>query len=193
MAEFTNEAKQHFPLQDIKSVLALFRSELTGDTEPNLVMLSVVIGMIENSLTSNRAAATTQQHAGGAETEQSNRAGIEPIFPVIELPNVEALYTKFETQIKGSVDLSKFKSDYATRDLVKLVSDIIWNSLSRYHYKERAHLQSLFSFLTGKVQYSGSWYSHRCTCTHDASMHKTYTNPRGWVCECGMGGCMQYY
>ena len=146
MAAFRDEAKQQFPLQDISSVVALFKSELTSDAEPNLALLSVVTGMIENSLTSNRAAAAT--HAN--DSDQANRAGIEPIFPVIELPNVEALYCKFETQMKGSVDLSEYKSDYATRDLVKKVSDIIWGSLSRGHYKERAHLQSLFSFLTGK-------------------------------------------
>ena len=148
MAAFTDQAKQHFPLQDIKSVVALFRSELTSDTEPNLGMLSVVTGMIENSLTSNRAAAAAT-HAGN-DSDVNQLAGIEPIFPVIELPSVEALYTKFETQMKGSVDLSEYKSDYATRDLVKKVSDIVWGSLSRGHYKERAHLQSLFSYLTGK-------------------------------------------
>ena len=38
---------------------------------------------------------------------------------------------------------------YATRELVKRVSDVIWNSLTRSYYKDRAHLQSVYSYLTG--------------------------------------------
>ncbi|XP_033628737.1 menin-like [Asterias rubens] len=146
MAGIRDPAKQCFPLQEIKSVVSLFRSELTDTSEPNLAMLSIVAGMIENVLTSNRGASSAAGEAVGA---VNNTVGIEPIFPVVELPNVEALYCKFETQIKGSVDLSDYKPGYATRSLIKKVSDIVWSSLTRSYYKEKAHLQSLFSLLTG--------------------------------------------
>ncbi|XP_071512112.1 menin-like [Diadema antillarum] len=142
MAGIRDETRKLFPVDNIRSVLEIFRSELSGDHEPNLAFLSVVVGMVENILTSNRASA----HGQAAD---ENRMCIEPIFPVIELPNVEALFAKFETQVKGSVDLSNHKSQYATRDMVKKVSDIIWSSLSRAYYRDRAHLQSLFSYLTG--------------------------------------------
>lgn len=147
MAGIRDPAKQCFPLQEIKSVVSLFRSELTDTSEPNLAMLSIVAGMIENVLTSNRGASSAAGEAVGA---VNNTVGIEPIFPVVELPNVEALYCKFETQIKGSVDLSDYKPGYATRSLIKKVSDIVWSSLTRSYYKEKAHLQSLFSLLTGE-------------------------------------------
>ncbi|XP_071833078.1 menin-like [Apostichopus japonicus] len=147
MATITDKARSYFPLQSVDDVVTLFRSELqeSGDEvrdtqEPNLTLLSVVVGMVENILTANKPA----QHG-----KEDHRIGITPIFPVIELPNVETLCQKFETQIKGSVDLSNYKPDFATRDLIKKVSDIVWSSLTRSFYKDRAHLQSLFSYLTG--------------------------------------------
>jgi hypothetical protein len=29
------------------------------------------------------------------------------------------------------------------------VADIIWNTLSKSHYKDKPHLQSIYSYLTG--------------------------------------------
>ena len=70
--------------------------------------------------------------------------------PPVELHIVEALCAKFESVIKGYCDLSLFKEgQFATRSLVKRVSDIIWNTLSKAQYKDRAHLQSIYSYLTG--------------------------------------------
>merc|ERR1719158_1823833 len=70
--------------------------------------------------------------------------------PPVELHIVEALCSKFESVIKGYCDLSLFKEgQFATRSLVKRVSDIIWNTLSKAQYKDRAHLQSIYSYLTG--------------------------------------------
>ncbi|CAH1262015.1 MEN1 [Branchiostoma lanceolatum] len=138
MAGFRDEDKRHFPLQDIKSVVELFRSQLSCSVEPNLALLSVTLGYIENVLTNNRAL-----------NKVDSGANLEPIFPVVELAPVEALYHKFVCQIKGSVDLSQFTHGVATRDLVKKVSDVIWSSLSRSYHTDRAHLQSLYSYLTG--------------------------------------------
>lgn len=74
---------------------------------------------------------------------------LQPIFPIIEWETIDALRTKFVTQIKSAVDLSLYPDRYASRELVKKVSDVIWGGLTRAFYKDRAHLQSLFSFLTG--------------------------------------------
>ncbi|XP_033121374.1 menin-like, partial [Anneissia japonica] len=144
MAGFRNDAKRLFPLQDIQAVVKLFRSELTTDDhEPNLAMLSLIAGIVENALTSNRANNTVMM--GGVDESRT----LETIFPVIQLSYVEAFLAKFESQIKGSVDLSEHKSQFATRDMVKKISDVVWSSLSRGHYKDKAHLQTIFSYLTG--------------------------------------------
>ncbi|CAL1526883.1 unnamed protein product [Lymnaea stagnalis] len=137
MAGFRDPAKKHFPLTDISSVINLFKEQLEGPDEPNLALLSIVLGCIENTLTLNRAISTNED----------DRL-LRPIFPVVDLSTVDALYTKFETLVKGSVDLTKYTGTFSSRELVKKISDVIWSSLSR-SFKDKAHLQSLYSFLTG--------------------------------------------
>lgn len=149
-----SEVKRLFPLKHISSVLALFKSQLSSPKEPNLALLSIVVGAIENQLTVNRVVATKdpQLETQTVDTDDHVHDGaLQPIFPVIDWHSTEALHSKFSTLIKGSVDLSEFKRNkHATRELVKKVSDIVWGSLTRSCYKDRAHLQSLFSYLTGK-------------------------------------------
>ena len=45
-----------FPLDTVGKVTDLFRIELTSDEEPNLVLLSIITGCIENNLTLARKA-----------------------------------------------------------------------------------------------------------------------------------------
>ncbi|KAK6181370.1 hypothetical protein SNE40_009236 [Patella caerulea] len=139
MAGFRDREKQHFPLESSQAVVDLFIDQLENSDGPNLALLSIVIGAVENKLTVNRNVSAT--------TDRSRI--LEPIFPVIELSMVEALYTKFVTDVKSGVDMSLYRKDIATRELVKRVSDIIWSRLTRSYYKDKAHLQSLYSYLTG--------------------------------------------
>lgn len=154
MAGFREREKQHFPLQSIQDVVDLFKDQMNDSDEPNLALLSIVLGAIENALTVNRALSGEVDHS----------KTLEPIFPVIELETVEALYEKFVTHVKRSVDLTKYPCETATRELVKLVSDVIWSSLTRSFYKDKAHLQSLYSFLTGKKRTKLSIYDLRILC-----------------------------
>ena len=139
MAGFREKDKRHFPLQNIQSVVNLFRDQLENNEQPNLTLLSIVLGAIENTLTVNRAISQD------IDVEKN----LQPIFPVIDLSTVEALYEKFVALVQGSVDLTAYEDRYSNRDLVKRVSDVIWGQLPRSYYKDKAHLQSLFSFLTG--------------------------------------------
>ena len=140
MAGFHERDKQHFPLQNIQSVVKLFRQQLDGEHEPDLALLSIVLGVIEHNLTVHRQLLPS-----------SSEEADESFFPSVSLSVVEALYQRFTTHVKASVDLTQYRTDYATRDLVKKVSDVIWNSLTRSYYKDRAHLQSLYSFVTGEL------------------------------------------
>ncbi|XP_064624012.1 menin-like [Lineus longissimus] len=139
MAGFRDREQQYFPLQDSEAVIRLFKYQLENTDDPNLALLSIIVGCIENTLTVNRA----------FPQDVDSSKSLEPIFPVIEIVTVEALYSKFVSQIKGAVDLTRYKSGYATRELVKRVSDVIWSNLTRSYYKDKAHLQSLYSYLTG--------------------------------------------
>ena len=137
MVGFLEEDKGLFPLQSISSVVQIFQNQLENSVEPDLALLSIVVGAIENSLTCNRNFVTEEAAAYD-----------EPKLPPVDFQTAEAMYTKFHSIIKGAVDLSVYNTKYATRELVKRVSDIIWNSLTRSYYKDRAHLQSLYSYLT---------------------------------------------
>jgi menin len=130
---------EHFPLADVASIVRLFRQQLEKP-EPDLALLSIVVGTVENSLTCSRPAGFEELELPSSDTVR---------LPPVELHITEALYEKFQAILKGSVDLSLYETRFATRELVKKVSDVIWNSLTRRHYNERAHLQSIYSYLTG--------------------------------------------
>lgn len=143
MAGLERVNRQLFPLRDISSVVELFRDEIEKSADPDLALLSIVSGAVENSLTCNRS---TVAKDAKDETDDYVSGDFELEFRI-----VDALYSQFRSIILGSVDLSAYGDcKYATRELVKKVSDVIWNSLSRSYYKDRAHLQSVYSYLTGK-------------------------------------------
>lgn len=142
MAGLRQLDRRIFPLQDIASVQRVFKKELDGKPEPDLALLSIIVGAVENSMTCNRTYPETSEN----DVFEDPPKHLAPV----EYNIVEALYNKFHSIIKGTVDLSVFgEQKYATRELVKRVSDVIWNSLTRSYYKDRAHLQSLYSYLTG--------------------------------------------
>jgi len=166
MARFTDEDKKHFPLRSTDAVVALFREQLQERTEPNLTLLSIVLGALENCLTLNRgqtirspsqkvdsdvaAEQTVVPEAPSSETtadKLNKRCTIG--LPALQLSVVEALYEHFVTIVKGSVDLSSHTEKYSSAAVVKKVSDIIWGALTRTFYKDRPHLQTIFTLLTG--------------------------------------------
>uniref|UniRef100_A0A8B9V015 Menin n=1 Tax=Anas zonorhyncha TaxID=75864 RepID=A0A8B9V015_9AVES len=141
--------KALFPLCSVGAVVRLFEAELR-QPEPDLVLLSLVLGFVEHFLAVNRVLPT---NVPGLSFEA--RPGPDPhslaYFPVAELSIVAALYARFTAQIRGAVDLSLYPrpEGFSSRELVRKVADVIWNSLSRSYFKDRAHIQSLFSFITG--------------------------------------------
>ncbi|NXR26604.1 MEN1 protein, partial [Cinclus mexicanus] len=159
--------KALFPLRSVAAVVRLFEAELR-QPEPDLVLLSLVLGFVEHFLAVNRVLPT---NVPGLTFE--SRPGPDPqtrlYFPVAELSIVAALYARFTAQIRGAVDLSLYPrpDGCSSRELVRKVSDVIWNSLSRSYFKDRAHIQSLFSFITGEEGSRGvsgggwwGWGSH---------------------------------
>lgn len=196
-----------FPLKSISDVVQLFKVHLETAKEPDLTLLSIVTGIIENTLTgkcsANSLAAITDTAAS-----LNNNNNAEPInnngnvdnnssstsnsavteskvkveessdnistapnctnFPIVTFETVKTLYEKFMKIISligpckrvGVKEVKKTSRSasaatattaiapaYATREIIKQVSDVIWNSLIRSTYKDRAHLQSLYSYL----------------------------------------------
>ena len=78
------------------------------------------------------------------------------IEPQIDWHVVEALYAKFDAVFTNYCEVSLLEKaqkidaeNYDVRRLIKHVADIIWNTLSKAQYKDRPHLQSIYSYLTG--------------------------------------------
>ncbi|KAI4463981.1 menin [Holotrichia oblita] len=136
MAGFIDRDKVLFPLKNISSVVEIFKNQLESNHEPDLALLSIIAGAVENSLTC-RSNVSIQV--------------VEPkTLPILELHTIEDLYNKFHAIMKGAIDVSKSENKVCTRETIKKVSDVVWNSLTRSYYKDRAHLQSLYSYLTGR-------------------------------------------
>ncbi|XP_017014708.2 menin [Drosophila takahashii] len=145
-----------FPLKSTADVVNLFRRALTSGIEPDLTLLSIVVGYIELSLTTGEAAAQAAQAAAAAAaagdisqaaTGNDIIMGNSVPFPVVTHELIAGLYKKFQT-ILSVVEKPK-PHRQATREVIKKVSDVIWNSLIRSSYKDRAHLQNLYSYLSG--------------------------------------------
>lgn len=180
MATLKEEDKVLFPVRSISSIVQIFEKQLANNnTEPDLALLSILVGAVENSLTCNRSIAS-----------QENTVYDEPKLPAVEFNIAETLCTKFHSIITGAVDLSVYEEKYATRELVKRVSDVIWNSLTRSYYKDRAHLQSLYSYLTAnKLDCFGVAFAvvAGCQVLGFNDVHLAMSEDHAWV-VCGENG-----
>ncbi|XP_058814987.1 menin [Topomyia yanbarensis] len=151
MTEFCDDVIKLFPLRAIPDVIKLFRQQLNNrEEEPDLTLLSIVTGLIEHSLTT-KVLESAPATAGTGNQPQPNVDGISN-FPIIKYDVIEGLYKKFKSVLAPIEKLlvkNTTDSKFASREVIKKVSDIIWNSLLRSSYKDRAHLQSLYSYLCG--------------------------------------------
>ncbi|TTI61475.1 Menin [Bagarius yarrelli] len=174
--------KKHFPLRGIDGVVQLFEYEL-GNPEPDLPLLSLVLGFVEHFLAVNRVVPV---NVPGVRFEPLNSDCPNSCFPTVDLGLISALHERFTAQIRGAVDLSLYRKPAAgsSRELVKKVSDVIWNSLSRSYFKDRAHIQSLFSLITGtKLDSSGVAFAvvAACQVLGLKDVHLALSEDHAWV------------
>ncbi|KAM9833810.1 menin isoform 1-T2 [Syngnathus typhle] len=174
--------KKHFPLRGIDGVVQLFDAELRK-SEPDLALLSLVLGFVEHFLAVNRVVPI---NVPGVRFEPLEPECPNSCFPTVELGMISALYERFTAQIRGAVDLSQYRrtAGGSSRELVKKVSDVIWNSLSRSYFKDRAHIQSLFSLITGtKLDSSGVAFAVVAACQVLAlkDVHLALSEDHAWV------------
>lgn len=174
--------KKHFPLRGIDGVVQLFDAELRK-AEPDLALLSLVLGFVEHFLAVNRVIPI---NVPGVRFEPLEPDCPSSCFPTVELGMISALYERFTAQIRGAVDLSQYRrtASGSSRELVKKVSDVIWNSLSRSYFKDRAHIQSLFSLITGtKLDSSGVAFAvvAACQVLGLKDVHLALSEDHAWV------------
>uniref|UniRef100_A0A8C5PW12 Menin n=1 Tax=Leptobrachium leishanense TaxID=445787 RepID=A0A8C5PW12_9ANUR len=107
-------------------------------------------------------------------------------FPTLELSVAQALHARFTAQTRGAVDLSCYprENGVSGRELIQRVSDVIWNGLSRSYVKDRAHIQSLFSFVTGtKLDSPGVAFAvvAACQALGLSDVHLALSEDHAWV------------
>ncbi|KAJ8337645.1 hypothetical protein SKAU_G00366110 [Synaphobranchus kaupii] len=180
--------KKFFPLRGIDGVVRLFEAELQK-AEPDLALLSLVLGFAEHFLAVNRV---VPANVPGVRFEPLEPGCPSSCFPAVELSLLSAMYERFVSQIRGAVDMSQYRRPVggSSRELVKKVSDVIWNSLSRSYFKDRAHIQSLFSLITGtKLDSSGVAFAvvAACQVLGLRDVHLALSEDHAWVIF-GKGG-----
>lgn len=136
-----SEYKHFFPIDSIQKVCDLFEEQLRSNKEPDLALFSILVGAVENNLTNVKNS--------DKDVNLASNKFVKMKFPSVEWDEVKSLYERFVSLMRSGVDAKLLSGELATRDLVKRVADVVWNSLTRSYYKDRAHLQSIYSFLTG--------------------------------------------
>ncbi|XP_069596226.1 menin isoform X1 [Ranitomeya imitator] len=148
----------------------------------------------DKDVASEDGSATEEASRIGSGKEGTGKAGDSPepsqkgvpYFPTLELAVVQALYARFTAQTRGAVDLSSYprENGASSRELLRRVSDIIWNGLSRSYFKDRAHIQSLFSFVTGtKLDSPGVAFAvvAACQVLGLSDVHLALSEDHAWV------------
>ncbi|CAF4847735.1 unnamed protein product [Pieris macdunnoughi] len=175
------EYKHLFPIDSIQKVCELFEEQLRSEKEPDLSFFSIIVGAVENNLT-NIKASDKDVNLG------SNKFKMK--FPSLTWDEVKSLYERFTSLMKCGVDAKLLSGEYSTRELVKRVADVVWNSLTRSYYKDRAHLQSIYSFLTGnKLDCFGVAFAVTAACQvlGKNDVHLALSEDHAWVVF-GKGG-----
>ncbi|XP_039514876.1 menin-like, partial [Pimephales promelas] len=110
----------------------------------------------------------------------------------VELNLVSALYERFLAQTWGAVDMSQFRKPTggSSRELVKKVSDVIWNSLSRSIFQGQGTYSVPLSLITGtKLDSSGVAFAvvAACQVLGLKDVHLALSEDHAWVIF-GKGG-----
>ncbi|XP_075693577.1 menin isoform X2 [Rhinoderma darwinii] len=143
----------------------------------------------ENTSSTEEASTVGPGKEGTGKADNGKREPIQqgvPYFPTLELAVVQALYARFTAQTRGAVDLSCYPRENGAsgRELIRRVSDVIWNGLSRSYFKDRAHIQSLFSFVTGtKLDSPGVAFAvvAACQVLGLSDVHLALSEDHAWV------------
>ncbi|XP_041988235.1 menin [Aricia agestis] len=165
------DIKKFFPIDSIQKVCDIFEEQLTSDKEPDLALFSIIVGAVENNLTN---------------IKNSDRDANKVIkkFPSVEWDEIKSLYDRFGVLMRSGVDAKLVGGEFASRELVKRVADTVWNSLTRSYYKDRAHLQSIYSFLTGnKLDCFGVAFAVTAGCQvlGKRDVHLALSEDHAWV------------
>ena len=162
-----SKLEDFFPLDNLDKVVNVFREELKKGNNADVAMLSILAGYVEDYFTTSRVInhATTDSSenkstktvSGRKNTKEEKTNELEDIklSPALTKEQFDAMHQKFTSMIRGYCDLSLISDlppggHMANRQVIKRVSDIIWNTLNEDKNKDRSHASNVFCYLTGK-------------------------------------------
>lgn len=154
MNELRDIDVKRFPLTCVDDVVNLFRDQLTSGFQPNLTLLSIVLGVVEHSLTVSRPLEKTPR---GRPSDKINLEGIDrdekenQSIPPVKLEDIRVLFEVFVKLVIDFVDIKGVPPKYTSAQLLKKVSDLLWNNLTKTFYKDKGHLQFLYTLFKGPI------------------------------------------
>ena len=95
---FTSSDKNLFPLRNVNDFTQFFKRHLESG-EPNLSLLSILLGHIEDALTVSKS--YEKEKAKGYYSDSCDSIRL----PNTSLERIEALYSKFISFVRGLVDV----------------------------------------------------------------------------------------
>lgn len=171
-----SEYKKVFPIDSIQKVYDLFEGQLRSENEPDLALFSIIVGAVENNLTNVKNC--------DKDVNLPTNKFVKMKFPCVEWDEVKNLHERFVGLMRSGVDGTLLRGEHTSRELVKRVADVVWNSLTRSYYKDRAHLQSIYSFLTGnKLDCFGVAFAVTAGCQvlGKRDVHLALSEDHAWV------------
>ena len=163
--QLLQQLSPYFPIRDNESVLKLFAEQLKS-CEPNLAVLSLVCGFIEHHSTSKAGqlqkdvfpvfefSSFLQMYRQYAELLEKNLSHINVRvknnandYVTEKIDNASSDIE--DPQNQNSHDMSMSGT---SRIVIKGIADFVWSQLSTSYFKDRPHIQSLYSFLNGKIR-----------------------------------------
>lgn len=150
MRSYWSRFEPFFPLLNEGSVVDLLKEVLRGP-EPCLAFVSVLVGIWEHYYTDNKARLQC--------ASATSSCNPDPVISWGELTSLTDMLVEFLLPLQRRLESLAVKEHAVqqsgtSREIVKLVCDAVWSGLSKSYFKDRPHIQSVFSFLKCKRQIS---------------------------------------
>ena len=128
-----------YPLKSASDVCDAFYNEMKRSNEPDLLYVSILLGMVEERLS-------------GKVTFEGNSLVESPVpelsaimFEPIELLEVKKIYVKFRNRVEEMAGVP----NPTPRDVIRIASQLIWGTMPTA-FKDRPFSHTMFSYLERK-------------------------------------------
>ena len=133
---------EYFPLNSMDKVVNIVEHLVLDKPKSCLPILSMVLGWYEHKLVI---------------TGKDKLLPNEEIFPSLDWTTFSSTFLKYQKCLE-KFKLAQFEESKNEKLAIKDVADFVWKELKNTFYKDKHHIQSLYSFLFG--EFSFYFYYH---------------------------------